>query len=89
MQTHFLFDLMEEHPQYREMLAEAGKERAVIAASGLAGAQKVHLACALALKTGRPLLYLTDSERAAAAVMEDVQALMPGSAAKDICSKGA
>jgi len=80
MQTHFLFDLMAEHPQYGEMLAQAKQERAVIAASGLAGAQKVHLACALAIQTGRPLLYLTDSERAAAAVMEDVQALMPGSA---------
>ena len=66
MQTHFLFDLMAEHPQYREMLAQAGQERAVIAASGLAGAQKVHLACALACATGRPLLYLTDSERARA-----------------------
>ena len=78
MQTHFLFDLMAEHPQYREMLAEAAKPSAAIAASGLAGAQKVHLACALAQQTGRPLLYLCDSERAAAAVMEDVSALLSG-----------
>ena len=76
MQTHFLFDLMQEHPQYREMLAEAKKPNAVIAASGLAGAQKVHLACALSAHTGRPLLYLCESERAAAAAMEDLSALL-------------
>ena len=78
MQTHFLFDLMAEHPQYREMLAEAAKPSAVIAASGLAGAQKAHLACALAQQTGRPLLYLCDSERSAAAAMEDISALLLG-----------
>ena len=44
MQTHFLFDLMQEHPQYRELLTELKKPEAVIAASGLCGAQKVHLA---------------------------------------------
>ncbi len=79
MQTHFLFDLMREHPQFENMLAEAQKPNAVIAASGLAGAQKVHLACALARQTGRPLLYLCESERAAAQTVEDVQALLPGS----------
>ena len=76
MQTHFLFDLMQEHPQYRQMLAEAKKPNAVIAASGLAGAQKVHLACALSAHTGRPLLYLCESERAAAAAMEDLSSLL-------------
>ena len=78
MQTHFLFDLMKEHPQFQAMLEEAGKPSAVIAASGLAGAQKAHLACALAQQTGRPILYLCESERAAAAVMEDVSALLGG-----------
>ena len=39
MQTHFLFDLMQEHPQYREILAEIKKPQPVIAASGLSGAQ--------------------------------------------------
>ena len=79
MQTHFLFDLMHEHPQYREMLAEAKKPEAVIAASGLSGAQKVHLACALSAHTGRPILYLCESERAAAAAMEDLSALLGAS----------
>ena len=78
MQTHFLFDLMAEHPQYREVLEEIRKDRAVIAASGLVDAQKVHLACALAMSTSRPLLYLCESERAAAAAMEDIQSLIPG-----------
>lgn len=78
MQTHFLFDWMTEHPQFQEMLAEAKKPGAVIAASGLAGAQKMHLACALAEVTGRPLLVLCESERAAAAAMEDVSALLGG-----------
>ena len=58
MQTHFLFDIMQEHPRYREILTELKKPEAVIAASGLSGAQKVHLACALSVHTGRPLLYL-------------------------------
>ena len=78
MQTPFLFDLMAEHPQYREILSHMDRENAVIAASGLAGAQKAHLACALAMNSGRPLLYLCESERAAAAAMEDIQALIPG-----------
>ena len=78
MQTHFLFDLMAEHPRFQEMLQEAKKPGAVIAASGLAGAQKMHLACALAEATGRPLLVLCESERAAAAAMEDVSALLGG-----------
>ncbi|MGN0772958.1 MAG: transcription-repair coupling factor [Candidatus Ventricola sp.] len=78
MQTHFLFDLMAEHPRFQEILAEAKRPGAVIAASGLAGAQKVHLACALAEATGRPLLVLCESERAAAAAMEDVSALLSG-----------
>ena len=78
MQTYFLFDLMKEHPQFGAMLAEAAKPSSVIAASGLAGAQKAHLACALAQQTGRPILYLCASERAAAAVMEDVGALLEG-----------
>ena len=66
MQTHFLFDLMAEHPQFARMLEQAKQPGAVIAASGLSGAQKAHLACALSERTGRPLLYLCDSERAAA-----------------------
>ena len=56
MQTHFLFDLIGEHPGFREILEAAKKQSSVIAASGMAEAQKVHLACALAQKTGRPLL---------------------------------
>ena len=76
MQTHFLFDIMQEHPRYREILTELKKPEAVIAASGLSGAQKVHLACALSVHTGRPLLYLCESERAAAAAMEDLSALL-------------
>ena len=78
MQTHFLFDLMAEHPQFARMLEQAKQPGAVIAASGLSGAQKAHLACALSERTGRPLLYLCDSERAAAAATEDIAALLGG-----------
>ena len=60
------------------MLAEAKKPDAVIAASGLSGAQKAHLACALAQETGRPLLYLCESERASAVALEDLSALLSG-----------
>ena len=70
---------MHEHPQYRQMLEETKKTGAVIAASGLSGAQKVHLACALSEHTGRPLVYLCESERAAGAAMEDLSALMGAS----------
>ena len=78
MQTHFLFDLLRGYAPYEQMVEESRKAGAVIAASGLAGAQKVHLACALVAETGRPLLYLCDSERSAGRVMEDVGALMSG-----------
>ena len=64
----------------QEMLQEMKRSSAVIAASGLSGAQKVHLACTLAQQSGRPMLYLCDSERAAAKAMEDIQSLLPGSA---------
>ena len=78
MQTHFLFDPMREYAPFKRMAAECAKEHAIIGASGLSGAQKTHLACALASQTGRPLLYLCDSERAAAAAMEDISALLGG-----------
>ena len=78
MQTHFLFDILEGYAPFEQAVAESKKSGAVIAASGLAGAQKIHLACALAARTGRPLLLLCDSERSAAAAMEDVSALMGG-----------
>ena len=78
MQKHFLFDALEELNAYQEVVRESSKPGAVIAASGLAGAQKIHLACALAQKTGRPLLFLAASERAAAEAMEDVAALTDG-----------
>ena len=48
MQTHFLFDLLRGYEPFEQMLAESKKPGAVIAASGLSGAQKTHLACALA-----------------------------------------
>ena len=78
MQTHFLFDALEELKPFREIVEESAKSGAVIAASGLAGAQKIHLACALAKRTGRPLLFLAASERAAAEAMEDVSSLTDG-----------
>ncbi|MBP3427472.1 MAG: transcription-repair coupling factor [Clostridia bacterium] len=78
MQTHFLFDALEELKPFREIVEESAKPGAVIAASGLAGAQKIHLACALAKKTGRPLVFLAASERAAAEAMEDVASLTDG-----------
>ena len=78
MQTHFLFDVMRGLEPFSQVVAEAKKPGAVIAASGLAGAQKLHLACALAQETGRPLLLLCDSERSAAAAMEDVSAMLGG-----------
>ena len=78
MQTHFLFDLLRGYEPFEQMLAESKKPGAIIAASGLSGAQKTHLACALAEQTGRPLLFLCDSERSAAQTMEDVGALLGG-----------
>ncbi len=78
MQTHFLFDVMRGFAPFERMAAECAKPHAVIGASGLSGAQQTHLACALAALTGRPLLYLCDSERAAAAAMEDISALLGG-----------
>ena len=78
MQTHFLFDVLDGYQPFEQIAEESRRESAVIAASGLAGAQKAHLACALAEKTGRPLLFLCDSERSAAQVMEDVSALLGG-----------
>ena len=78
MQTHFLFDLLHGYAPYEQMVEESGKGAAVIAASGLAGAQKAHLACALAAQTGRPLLFLCDSEKAVSRAMEDISALMGG-----------
>ena len=78
MQTHFLFDVLEGYKPFEQMVEESGKSGAVIAASGMAGAQKVHAACALAARTGRPLLFLCDSERSATQTMEDVSALLGG-----------
>ena len=78
MQTHFLFDVLEGYQPFEQIAEESRRDGAVIAASGLAGAQKAHLACALAAKTGRPLVFLCDSERSAAQTMEDVSALMGG-----------
>ena len=78
MQTHFLFDLLRGYAPYQQMVEESRKAGAVIALSGLAGAQKAHAACALALETGRPLLFLCESEKAATQMMEDVSALLGG-----------
>lgn len=72
MQTHFLFDVLEGYQPFEQIAEESRRDGAVIAASGLAGAQKAHLACALAARTGRPLVFLCDSERSAAQTMEDV-----------------
>ena len=52
MQTHFLFDVLEGYQPFEQIAEESRRDGAVIAASGLAGAQKAHLACALAAKTG-------------------------------------
>lgn len=78
MQTHFLFDVLEGYKPFEQMVQESQKSGAVIAASGMAGAQKAHAACALAARTGRPLLFLCDSERSAAQTMEDLSALLGG-----------
>lgn len=78
MQTHFLFDLMAAYAPYQRIEAHAKENGAVIAASGMTRAQKIHLACTLAARTGRPLLYLCDSERAAVGATEDITALLGG-----------
>lgn len=78
MQTHFLFDVLEGYKPFEQMVQESQKSGAVIAASGMAGAQKAHAACALAARTGRPLLFLCDSERSATQTMEDLSALLGG-----------
>ena len=78
MQTHFLFDVLDGYKPFEQMAQESQISGAVIAASGMAGAQKAHAACALAVRTGRPLLFLCDSERSATQTMEDVSALLGG-----------
>ena len=78
MQTHFLFDVLDGYKPFEQMAQESQNSGAVIAASGMAGAQKAHAACALAVRTGRPLLFLCDSERSATQMMEDVSALLGG-----------
>ncbi|HIU15785.1 MAG TPA: transcription-repair coupling factor [Candidatus Ventricola intestinavium] len=78
MQTHFLFDALRGFAPYEQIVKESAGAHAVIAASGLAGAQKAHLACALSEHTGRPLLFLCDSERSAAQTMEDLSELLGG-----------
>ena len=78
MQTHFLFDVLDGYKPFEQMAQESQNSGAVIAASGMAGAQKAHAACALAARTGRPLLFLCDSERSATQTMEDVSALLGG-----------
>ena len=78
MQTHFLFDLLRGYTPYEQMVEESRKSGAVIAVSGLSEAQKAHVACALTMETGRPLLFLCDSEKRAVQTMEDVSALLGG-----------
>ncbi len=78
MQTHFLFDLMASYAPYQRIEAHAKEKGAVIAASGMTRAQKIHLACTLSKRTGRPILFLCDSERAAGAATEDITALLGG-----------
>ena len=78
MQTHFLFDVLDGYKPFEQMAQESQNSGAVIAASGMAGAQKAHAACAVAARTGRPLLFLCDSERSATQTMEDVSALLGG-----------
>ena len=78
MQTHFLFDVLDGYKPFEQMAQESQNSGAVIAASGMAGAQKAHAACALAARTGRPLLFLCDSERSATQTMEDLSALLGG-----------
>ncbi len=51
MQTHFIFDVMEGLSPFEELVKASGEKGAVVAASGLAGAQKIHLACALEART--------------------------------------
>ena len=81
MQTHFLFDLLRGYEPFEQMVAESQKPGAVIAASGLYGAQKTHLACALAAQTGRPLCLVTPGEAEATRFAADLNPL--GVAAAD------
>ena len=46
MQTHFLFDVLDGYKPFEQMAQESQNSGAVIAASGMAGAQKAHAACA-------------------------------------------
>ena len=55
MQTHFLFDVLEGYQPFEQIAEESRRDGAIIAASGLAGAQKAHLACALAARTARTI----------------------------------
>lgn len=64
MQTHFLFDVLEGYKPFEQMVQESQKSGAVIAASGMAGAQKAHAACALAARTGRPRFFCATANAA-------------------------
>ena len=81
MNTEFLLSPLRESDVFEtacRKLGEPGKRAALFS---LSGAQKAHAACAAALETGRPLVVLCDSERAAGRTAEDYASLLDGKVA--------
>ena len=60
--------------------SEVLEARRSVCVYGLFGAQKAHFACALAKKTGKPLLVITENEKSAAKAADDYAALLDGPA---------
>ena len=76
MNTEFLFRPLEESEQFHKLVQQIACPGARLALTNLTGAQKAHVAAALARHTGRPILVLCDSEKSANRALEDYAALL-------------
>lgn len=77
MSSNFLFDTLhgyEPYQQIRESLEKTG----MISVYELCNAQKAEIVAALCEETGRQVLYLCESEKAATQIMEDFSVLSGG-----------
>ncbi|MBQ9010141.1 MAG: DEAD/DEAH box helicase, partial [Clostridia bacterium] len=78
MSSTFLLDTLHGYEPY-ERLKKAIGEQGIVSVYDLSNAQKAEVIAALAMETGRQVLYLCDSERTATQAMEDLAVLMGGS----------
>ena len=74
-----IFRPLTELPAFCELLDAVGSP-GVAAVSGVDDSQRLHLAAALAKKTGRPLLFITSSGPSAQRAAEDLNHLLGGGA---------